>query len=236
MGAASSVVNPKHLLGNEQFKKGDYVQAIHSYTAALLASQDVRLFSNRALCYLRLRMYSAALQDALHAVSTAPTWPKGYLRVGQIFVELGAFSHAEKYLQDALCCAHIATDPSRVFSRAKASLPSRESAAVQKGVAEVQALLQKCQQQLHTTQHAPRERRFVTQSNVGRCCSDVTWWDTHSAEGHSWGERSFWLPVGDGPVQVVAVGVVFSVVVAENGKAFMVENSSGTLFEPCICM
>eukprot|EP00750_Incisomonas_marina_P030892 INCI7673.2.p1 GENE.INCI7673.2~~INCI7673.2.p1 ORF type:complete len:1390 (+),score=182.70 INCI7673.2:118-4287(+) len=227
MGAASSVVNPKHLLGNDYFKKGQYVQAIHSYTAALLASQDVRLFSNRALCYLRLRMYSAALQDALHAVLIAPAWPKSYLRVGQIFAELGAASHAEKYLQDALCCTYIATDPSRSFSKAKASAPLRESVTVQKGVAEVQALLQKCQQQMRTSHHALRERRFVTQSDIGRCCSDVTWWDTHIVDGQAWEERDFWLPVGDGPVQVIAVGVVFSVVVAENGKTFVIENSSG---------
>ena len=55
--------------GNEFFAQGEYALAINSYSTAIIKTPtNSKLFTNRALCYLRLENYDKALADALKAI------------------------------------------------------------------------------------------------------------------------------------------------------------------------
>ena len=51
--------------GNERFLKGDYTQAKALYTDALSLNPNiVAIYSNRAICELKLEQYGLAIADA----------------------------------------------------------------------------------------------------------------------------------------------------------------------------
>ncbi|CAJ1431711.1 unnamed protein product [Effrenium voratum] len=98
-------------LATGAFKRGDYYQAQHYYTkeascyglppftaSSLFPDEGDRhavngdlpechkdlatALSNRALCFLRLRHFEAALQDGRRAAELCPTWARAWSRVG----------------------------------------------------------------------------------------------------------------------------------------------------------
>ena len=67
--------------GNGYFRAGQYREAVDCYTRGLTDSpDDVLLYSNRSLCYVKLKMFDKALEDASKCVEVRPQWVKGYLR------------------------------------------------------------------------------------------------------------------------------------------------------------
>ena len=55
--------------GNERFLKGDYTQAKALYTDALSLNPNiVAIYSNRAICELKLEQYGLAIADATKAI------------------------------------------------------------------------------------------------------------------------------------------------------------------------
>ncbi|XP_041360663.1 TPR and ankyrin repeat-containing protein 1-like [Gigantopelta aegis] len=85
--------------GNKEYKKQNYIAAIHHYTQAiehlsdLAHTKEIRhdlsvLFGNRAECHLRLGRPDMALEDAKTSVGYDPDWYKAHTRVGRLFIAL----------------------------------------------------------------------------------------------------------------------------------------------------
>ena len=67
--------------GNERFLKGDYTQAKALYTDALSLNPNiVAIYSNRAICELKLEQYGLAIADATKAIELDATFAKAYYR------------------------------------------------------------------------------------------------------------------------------------------------------------
>lgn len=67
--------------GNARFKRGEFVPAIKAYTRAIAHNPDSHLsYSNRAMCYLKLREFSKAVTDASLALRLDPHHVKSLLR------------------------------------------------------------------------------------------------------------------------------------------------------------
>lgn len=85
--------------GNSSFKSGDSTRAIELFSKALAlpggnAVGKSTLFSNRSACYMVLRDYEAALEDAEQAIQSNSTWPKAHSRKAAALYALGRFREA----------------------------------------------------------------------------------------------------------------------------------------------
>lgn len=108
-------------LGNCFFGQNSYLSAIKCYTKALERqkadppSSDVErkkynaevaiLLSNRSASYLKSSMFSGpamALKDAQEAIALNPSWPKGFLRVGDAQFNRKHFDDAQAAYEMAL--------------------------------------------------------------------------------------------------------------------------------------
>jgi len=81
--------------GNDEFKKGNFDKAIEYYTYA--TEMDPRnhvFFTNRALCYEKMKKYDKALRDAEKSTQLNKDWEKGHYRRGVALRELGRFVEA----------------------------------------------------------------------------------------------------------------------------------------------
>ena len=78
--------------GNKAYAKGNYEEALSSFSAALglLAASSAEenkvedravLHSNRAATYLKLKRPTKAMADALSCIQLRPAWAKGYTRL-----------------------------------------------------------------------------------------------------------------------------------------------------------
>ena len=63
-------------LGNEQFKVGNYDQAIVHFSKAIDLGATHVLYSNRSACYAGLGKWDEALKDAESCIEKSPTWAK----------------------------------------------------------------------------------------------------------------------------------------------------------------
>ena len=89
----SEQLEEMRIRGNDLFKNGSYDDALKMYCDAIDMSKntaffDVRLLSNRASVYLKLRQYEAALQDAEEYILQRPKCWRGYARKALALVEL----------------------------------------------------------------------------------------------------------------------------------------------------
>ena len=84
-------------LGNEQFKQGNYEQAIVHFSKAIDLGATHVLYSNRSACYCGLRKYQEALSDAEKCIEMSPSWGKVCLRCSL----LGSSSSGDRLADDA---------------------------------------------------------------------------------------------------------------------------------------
>lgn len=69
--------------GNDYFKRGDYTNAIESYTKGMaLDPTNPILPANRAMALLKEQKYAAAEMDCMTALTLDPLYVKAYLRLG----------------------------------------------------------------------------------------------------------------------------------------------------------
>lgn len=69
------------LRGNALFQKGEYKSAIYSYSLAISKEvHDPALYSNRALCHLKLKDYIQCIEDCNTGLSIVPEDPKLQVR------------------------------------------------------------------------------------------------------------------------------------------------------------
>ena len=92
--------------GNKHMAAQDYVQAYHSYSAALQLSpvgpSSHVFLSNRAAALLSLKRYPAAATDARRAIALAPTFGKAHARLGQALYFMKEYEAAVHAYQDAV--------------------------------------------------------------------------------------------------------------------------------------
>ena len=82
-------------LGNEAFKSQQYEEAISLYTQSInLNSQESNYFSNRALCYMRLKRYRDCLNDCLKALDLNNDNVKACLHGSKCYIVHGELNQA----------------------------------------------------------------------------------------------------------------------------------------------
>ncbi|XP_048879360.1 mitochondrial import receptor subunit TOM34 [Brienomyrus brachyistius] len=75
--------------GNALVKKGEHTKAIEKYSQSLkLNSAEVTTYTNRALCYLSLKLYKEAVRDCVDALRLDPNNVKALYRRAQAHKEL----------------------------------------------------------------------------------------------------------------------------------------------------
>ena len=203
---------------------------------------DVRLLTNRSFCYLKRKNYSAALQDALQAVTSNPEWYKGYIRVAQVLLAIDGHAYALVYLQEALARLRHVVDTHRTFTSAQAQ-GAAKAGSTKKIESELSKLLSQCYAKTETSN--PKQ---TLSTHVGH----IQWWDiplslpgvgsprrrqmtattgtaSHGSNpGSDWGIRNFTLPLGEHVITQVAIATVFTVFVTERGSTYYIENPSGS--------
>ena len=81
--------------GNELFQAGKIQAAIVAFTKAIDLDPDNHVFySNRCAAYMKSDSKSKALHDAEKCIELAPTWSKGYTRLGAAQQSLKRFDNA----------------------------------------------------------------------------------------------------------------------------------------------
>ena len=86
--------------GNSLFRNGDFTSALDSYSSALtlcpreLPSERAVLYSNRAICNLRLGQDQLALSDWTHSLDTDPLYRKARLKRARLHENLGKLEEA----------------------------------------------------------------------------------------------------------------------------------------------
>lgn len=82
-------------LGNSEFKKQNYNQAISLYSDAIKINPEQEvLFANRALCYKSIKNYRNALLDLDRAISINPSSVKNIKRKAEVCVIIGNLPEA----------------------------------------------------------------------------------------------------------------------------------------------
>ncbi|BFU18651.1 protein phosphatase, putative [Entamoeba histolytica HM-1:IMSS-B] len=81
--------------GGQYFKQGDFTRALQMYNKAILEEPEQAVhYSNRAICYIKLECYKAAISDAERCVEIDPNFVKGYYRQASAFAALGQLQEA----------------------------------------------------------------------------------------------------------------------------------------------
>ncbi|XP_021920703.1 E3 ubiquitin-protein ligase CHIP [Zootermopsis nevadensis] len=88
--------------GNRFFSLRKYEDAVSCYTKAIIKNPNIpTYFTNRALCYLKLKRWEASCQDCRRALDMDPNLVKGHFFLGQALLEMDNYDEAIKYLQRA---------------------------------------------------------------------------------------------------------------------------------------
>ena len=91
---------------NEIFKQGKYDEAIESYTKILDFDPSNKkfnslIYANRALCYQKKKMNTEALKDSNMSVKLNPYYARGYLKRGNVYMNLEMYDDAKADFQKA---------------------------------------------------------------------------------------------------------------------------------------
>ncbi|VVU95196.1 Tetratricopeptide repeat [seawater metagenome] len=90
-------------LGNEQFKEGNFKNAIEFFEQAIVSDPDNHiLYSNRSAAYLSLGNGDLALQDAEKCIELNEDWIKGWGRKGAALHMLGKYEESIKSFNHGL--------------------------------------------------------------------------------------------------------------------------------------
>ncbi|KAJ7520293.1 hypothetical protein O6H91_20G077100 [Diphasiastrum complanatum] len=91
--------------GDEAFKKMDYMLAVDAYTQALdFDPKNVKVLSNRSLCWIKLGQAVHALADAKAARESNPTWSKVWYREGAALRLLERYEEAADAFYQGVKC------------------------------------------------------------------------------------------------------------------------------------
>ncbi|CAH3161856.1 unnamed protein product [Pocillopora meandrina] len=93
--------------GNEAFKKGDFINAIHFYTKGIKMNCNekelkAKLHNNRAIAHSKLGNHQDSLRDAEAAIELNQTFLKAIVRGANACVELKRFEEAISWCDKGL--------------------------------------------------------------------------------------------------------------------------------------
>eukprot|EP00927_Polykrikos_kofoidii_P066034 TRINITY_DN61706_c0_g1_i1.p1 TRINITY_DN61706_c0_g1~~TRINITY_DN61706_c0_g1_i1.p1 ORF type:complete len:1253 (+),score=186.39 TRINITY_DN61706_c0_g1_i1:68-3826(+) len=126
MGSGVSVAAEARKIGNAAFKEKDHKRAIEAYTRAIDDDgNDAKLYTNRAAAYAAEGRHGFAYYDAERSVILDRSWHKGYFRLGQALLALGASELATDALRT--CSALVPGEPATqaLLEEAEAKRDSR---------------------------------------------------------------------------------------------------------------
>ncbi|KAI4153488.1 MAG: hypothetical protein L6R39_001555 [Caloplaca ligustica] len=96
--------------GNKYFQEGDYESAQVLYGKAIQADpSNPKLFTNRAMTRIRLRLWDACIDDCLHSIALLPSNMKAYYYLAQAQL---ALHHPNEALSSALTAYELCLDTS----------------------------------------------------------------------------------------------------------------------------
>ncbi|KAF5357580.1 hypothetical protein D9758_007450 [Tetrapyrgos nigripes] len=88
--------------GNTQFKAGDFVASVKSYTEAINRDpSDARAYNNRAAAYTKLVALPEALKDVNKAIEIDPSFVKAYTRKANVLLSMREHAKALEAVQEA---------------------------------------------------------------------------------------------------------------------------------------
>lgn len=88
--------------GNQLFVIRKYDDAVSCYTKAIMKnSNNATYFTNRALCYLKLKRWELSCQDCRRALDLDSNFLKAHFFLGQCLIEMELYDEAIKHLQRA---------------------------------------------------------------------------------------------------------------------------------------
>ncbi|XP_062614660.1 E3 ubiquitin-protein ligase CHIP-like [Saccostrea cucullata] len=88
--------------GNKYYASRNYEAAVNCYSKAIIKSPNTpTFFTNRALCYLKLKNWDQTVQDCRRALDLDRTIVKGHFFMGQALVELTFYDEAISSLKRA---------------------------------------------------------------------------------------------------------------------------------------
>ncbi|KAG8231912.1 hypothetical protein J437_LFUL011381 [Ladona fulva] len=88
--------------GNHHYKSQNYTKALTYYTEAIgICPENASYYANRSACYMMLRQYQNALDDARKSVALDPGFIKAYIRLAKCSIALGDCSYADQTLAQA---------------------------------------------------------------------------------------------------------------------------------------
>ena len=93
--------------GNEAFRAGKFLEAIHAYSVAIvstaiypsLSDTQATLLSNRSAAFLKIGSYQSARLDAEQALTIAPNDQKARFRLASALFHLGSYRNALNVLR-----------------------------------------------------------------------------------------------------------------------------------------
>ena len=86
--------------GNEAVKSKDYSEAVYHYTNSInLDPNEPFTYANRAMAYLKQKLYTNAAHDATKAIELKPGYLKAHHRRGKALTHLERFEEAIKDFQ-----------------------------------------------------------------------------------------------------------------------------------------
>ena len=92
-------------LGNDAYRRGDFEAAINHYTQAIaVCPTESTLFSNRAMCYKKLRDFEQCRTDAQKAVEIEEVNIKGQMLLGSSLCDLGRSDASTERIQAGIDC------------------------------------------------------------------------------------------------------------------------------------
>ncbi|EEB13325.1 STIP1 homology and u box-containing protein, putative [Pediculus humanus corporis] len=88
--------------GNRLYSLRKYEDAINCYTKAIIKNPNMpTYFTNRALCYLKMKKWEASCLDCKRALDIDSGLVKGHFFLGQALLEMDSHDEAIKHLQRA---------------------------------------------------------------------------------------------------------------------------------------
>ncbi|XP_063680755.1 E3 ubiquitin-protein ligase CHIP-like [Bolinopsis microptera] len=135
--------------GNKFFSQRSYEEAISCYTKALLKNDKVTtIYTNRALCYLKLELWDRVLRDCKLALEIDKMMTKAHFFMGQALTELGKFDEAISSYHTAIESAksrkeHFGDDLHQALRRTKKKKLLKEEEKRMSEEIELQTLLTK---------------------------------------------------------------------------------------------
>ena len=147
MSSAAASVSDLRAQGNGQFRRGEFLEAVSSYTAAIKSearptgSDMAVILGNRSACYLSLALFADAERDARDALALDPTNEKFSYRLFNSLKGMMKFEEAASVLSQVL----QVNPRSEVFLKLQASLvlettPGSTSASSREGAILIETL------------------------------------------------------------------------------------------------